>query len=203
FRDYVTALPPYMNPWYGRNKLPGLKSLKYDEHGTTIKILSSADSEVKAKDKMRGMTLFVGFVDEYEYIPYISSVIAGAAPAIISGRNIARETGGRTCMMYASTPGDLETSTGKEAQRMIDMTPPFSEHMYDLTPDEIDNMFNGLNNQEGAGSSNPVSMLYIEFNHIQLRKDDVWLREQYNEAVRTGKLAEYRRGVLLQRFRGG
>lgn len=61
-RDYITVLPPYMNPWYGRQKLPGLKSLKYDEHGTSVKILSSADSEVKAKDKMRGMTLFVGFV---------------------------------------------------------------------------------------------------------------------------------------------
>ena len=46
-------------------------------------------------------------------------------------------------------------------------------------------------------------MLYIEFNYIQLRKDEAWLREQYNEAVRLDKMAEYRRGVLLQRFRGG
>ncbi len=51
-----------MNPWSNRAKLPGLKSLKYDEHGTGIYILSSADSDVKAKDKMRGMTLFVASI---------------------------------------------------------------------------------------------------------------------------------------------
>lgn len=200
-RDYITALPPYMNPWYGRNKLPGLKSLKYDEHGTNITILSAADSEVKAKDKMRGMTLFVGFVDEWEYIPYIDQVISGATPAIISGRDIARQTGVRTCMMYASTPGDLETDTGKAAQRMIDKTPPFSEQMYDMTDQEIDEMFSGMSIDVGDDKV-PVTMLYIEFNHVQLRKNNKWLREQYLEAERTGELAEYRRGVLLQRFRG-
>lgn len=202
-RDYITVLPPYMNPWYGRQKLPGLKSLKYDEHGTSVKILSSADSEVKAKDKMRGMTLFVGFIDEWEYIPYISSVIAGASPAIISGRRIAAETGGRACMMYASTPGDLETQTGKEAQHMIDMTPPFSEQFYDFTEEEIKNHFEGMEVNGSDGEKQQVTMLYIEFNYKQLRKTEGWLKEQYLEAVRTNKVAEYRRGVLLQRFRGG
>jgi hypothetical protein len=46
-------------------------------------------------------------------------------------------------------------------------------------------------------------MVYIEFNYIQLRKDAKWLREQYFEAVAKSTLGEYRRGVLLQRFRGG
>ena len=203
FRDYINALPPYMNPWYGRQKMPGLKSLKYDEHGTGIKILSSADSEVKAKDKMRGMTLFVGFIDEWEYIPYISSVIAGASPAIISGRKIAEESGGRACMMYASTPGDLETQTGKEAQRMIDATPPFSEQFYDFTDEEIKAHFEGVEREGENGDKEQITMLYIEFDYKQLRKDEKWRQEQYLEAVRTNKLAEYRRGVLLERFRGG
>lgn len=203
FRDYIQELPPYMNPWYGRQKLPGLKSLKYDEHRTTIKILSSADSEVKAKDKMRGMTLFVGFVDEWEYIPYISSVIAGAAPAIISGRIIAEKTNGRSCMMYASTPGDLETQTGKEAQRIIDLTPPFSEQFYDFTPEEIKEHFEGKTLKDGEGKQQQVTMLYIEFDYKQLRKTEEWVIEQYQDAQRTGKIAEYRRGILLQRFRGG
>lgn len=202
FRDYVCELPSYMNPWYGRQKLPGLKSLKYDEHGTDISILSSADSDVKAKDKMRGMTLFVVSIDEYEYIPYIDSVIAGATPAMISGRNIARETGGRTCVMLSSTPGDLETQPGKAAQRMIDMTPRFSEQMYDLTEEELSAMFEGMVTEGEDGEKNPVTMVYIEFNYKQLRKTEKWLREQYNEAKRTNKLDEYRRGVLLQRYRG-
>lgn len=201
FRDYVTQLPDYMNPWSDRQKLPGLKSLKYDQHNTSIYTLCQPDSEVKAKDKMRGMTLFVGFIDEFEYINYISSVISGATPAMQSGRLIAKETGARCCMMYASTPGDLETATGKEAQRMIDKTPRFSERFYDLTEEEIEHLFDGMVDEEG-GEKEQVHRLYIEFDYKQLRKDEKWLRAQYADAEATGKFAEYRRGILLDRFRG-
>ena len=201
-RDYICELPSYMNPWKGMNKLPGLKSLKYNEHNTSITILSSADSEVKAKDKMRGMTLFTCFIDEWEYIPYIASVMEGATPAIISGRDITRKTGGRSCMMLASTPGDLETATGKAAQRIIDRTPLFSEQLYDFTDAELKNYFDGVTQPDEHGNPVQITMLYIEFNYKQLRKSEAWLREQYQEALRLDKLAEYRRGVLLQRFRG-
>jgi hypothetical protein len=202
-RGYITTLPPYMNPWYGKKQLPGLKSLKYEEHGTSIKILSSAESEVKAKDKMRGMTLFVGMIDEWEYLNYISNVIAGAAPAMKSGRDIAEKTGGRSCMMLLSTPGDLETQTGKEAQHMIDQTPPFSEQFYDFTEEEIKAHFEGVGQKNENGEFEQITMLYIEFNYKQLRKDEKWRQAQYKAAMQTNKLAEYRRGVLLERFRGG
>lgn len=202
-REYITTLPPYMNPWYGKKQLPGLKSLKYEEHGTSIKILSSAESEVKAKDKMRGMTLFVGMIDEWEYLNYISNVIAGAAPAMKSGRDIAEKTGGRSCMMLLSTPGDLETQTGKEAQHMIDQTPPFSEQFYDFTEEEIKAHFEGVGQKNENGEFEQITMLYIEFNYLQLRKDEKWRQAQYKAAMQTNKLAEYRRGVLLERFRGG
>ena len=202
-REYITTLPPYMNPWYGKKQLPGLKSLKYEEHGTSIKILSSAESEVKAKDKMRGMTLFVGMIDEWEYLNYISNVIAGAAPAMKSGRDIAEKTGGRSCMMLLSTPGDLETQTGKEAQHMIDQTPPFSEQFYDFTEEEIKAHFEGVGQKNENGEFEQITMLYIEFNYKQLRKDEKWRQAQYKAAFQTNKLAEYRRGVLLERFRGG
>lgn len=201
FRDYVETLPPYMNPWYGRPKLPGLKSLKYDEHGTTLTIISKADSAVKAKDKLRGFTVFVAMIDEWEYVEYIDSVLEGATPAMQSGRAIAKQTGARTCVMMLSTPGDLETATGKAAQRMIDKTPPFSENFYDMTEEEIAHMFDGMVNVEGEQQI-PVTTVYIEFNYKQLRKDDVWLRKQYAEAASKGRFAEYRRGILLDRFRG-
>ena len=202
-REYITTLPPYMNPWYGKKQLPGLKSLKYEEHGTSIKILSSAESEVKAKDKMRGMTLFVGMIDEWEYLNYISNVIAGAAPAMKSGRDIAEKTGGRSCMMLLSTPGDLETQTGKESQHMIDQTPPFSEQFYDFTEEEIKAHFEGVGQKNENGEFEQITMLYIEFNYKQLRKGEKWRQAQYKAALQTNKLAEYRRGVLLERFRGG
>jgi hypothetical protein len=129
-------------------------------------------------------------------------VLEGATPAIISGRDIMRNNKGRTCMMFASTPGDLETTTGKAAQHIIDMTPRFSEKLYDFTQEELDNYFEGVTNIDENGNPVKITMLYIEFFYWQLRKDEAWKVEQYNEAVRLDKMAEYRRGILLQRFRG-
>ena len=227
FRDYIAALPPYMNPWYGMNKLPGPKSIRDDreKHRVEVKIVTQSESQEKARDKLRGDTLFVGFLDEWEYIAFINEVIAGGAPAMLSGRAIAEQTGARTCMMYASTPGDLETDTGVAAQHIIDMTPRFHEGLYDATDKEI-NLFlitatKRFDDNNGTDVNDPIvdamdaadlaslenvpksTRVYIEFNYKQLRKDDKWLREQYIAALQSGKVAEYRRGILLDRFRGG
>jgi len=116
-----------------------------------------------------------------------------------SARDIAEQTGGKACAIYTSTPGNLDTAAGKAAQKMIDNTPRFSEKFYDLTDKELDDMFNGMKGEDG----NSIRCLYIEFNWKQLRKTEKWVQEQYNEALVAGKLDEYRRGVLLQRYRGG
>lgn len=201
-RDYIEALPPYLNPWYGRKHPPGTKSLKYEEHGTNIAIVSVADSESKAKDKLRGYTLFGGFIDEFEYLPYIGSVIAGGAPAMISARENARKLGVRCCMMYASTPGDLETSIGREALKIIEATPNFSEKMYDLPEKEIKEMFSGMQKENEDGTKTQVTKLHIEFNWKQLRKTEAWVAEQYQAAMIANDISEYRRGILLERYRG-
>lgn len=200
FRDYITeGLPKYMNPWLNDKRLPGLKSIRYEAHKVGIKIIASADSPEKAMDLLRGTTTAVTYWDEYEYIQHIDSIIAGGAPAMHSARDIAEQTGGKACAIYTSTPGNLDTAAGKAAQKMIDNTPRFSEKMYDLTDKELDDMFNGMTGDDG----NSIRCVYIEYNWKQLRKTEKWVQEQYNEALVAGKLDEYRRGVLLQRYRGG
>lgn len=202
-RDYITGLPKYMNPWATNKHPPGLQSLKYEGHNTSIAVVSAAKSDTAASDKMRGYSLFTAFFDECEFIPFMKSVIDGANPTIVQARQTAREQGIRASMMYASTPGDLETNEGKEWQKILDNLPPFSEKYYDLTPEEIAFMKSLPKPGEADPNREPITMLYIEFNYIQLRKDINYLREQYNEAVKKSTLGEYRRGVLLQRFRGG
>ena len=61
-------------------------------------------------------------------------------------------------------------------------------------------MFDGMSVRNGDDEE-PITGVYIEYDYKQLRKDDVWLRAQYNEALKAGKLIEYRRGVLLDRSR--
>lgn len=199
-RDYIMALPKYFNPWASYKNPPGLQSLKYEGHNVSIAVVSAAKSENVATDKTRGFSLFTWFVDECEFIPFMKAVIDGANPTIVQARATAKKTGLRACMIYASTPGDLETREGKEFQQIIDMTPHFKETMYDWTGEDIER-------EKSIDDSNPdhmpLTMVYIEFNHTQLRKDGAWLRAQYYEALKKKTLGEYRRGVLLQRFRGG
>ena len=201
-RDYICALPKYMNPWSSMKKLPGTKSLIYEKHNTQIVPLASADSDVKAGDILRGDTIYMAYIDEYEYLKHFMAIMEGGNPAIISGREIGRKYGVRTCVMMLSTPGNLETQEGREAQRMIDSTPVFNESMYDFTRDELENFFSGMTRLNSSGEPQPVTALYIEFNYKQCRKDDRWLREQYAAAVKNNRIEEYNRGVLLRRVRG-
>ena len=199
-RDYIMTLPKYFNPWAANKNPPGLQSLKYEGHKVSIAVVSAAQSENVATDKTRGFSLFTWFVDECEFIPFMKAVIDGANPTIVQARETAKKMGLKACMIYASTPGDLETREGKEFQQIIDMTPRFKEFMYDWTDDDI-------NREKSIESDDPdhipLTMVYIEFNYKQLRKDANWLRAQYFEALKKRTLGEYRRGVLLQRFRGG
>ena len=199
-RDYITSLPKYLNPWANQKHLPGLQSLKYEgKHNVSIKPLAAPKSESVATDVTRGFSLFTWFADECEFIPYMKAIIDGANPTIVQARETAEKNGIHHCMMYASTPGDLETNEGKEWEKILNNLPRFKEDMYDRTTAEL----NRLKHPPAGSMEAPLTMIYIEFNHVQLRKDGEWLRQQYFEAVQKSTLGEYRRGVLLQRFRGG
>lgn len=200
-RDYIYTGPKWANPWIHNRKPPGLKSMRYEAHKNSIKIIASSDSPDKARDALRGTTLFVALIDEWEYIPYIDTVIEGAAPAMISGRVIARDNDGKTCIMYTSTPGNLDTASGKAAQKTIDATPRFSERYYDLSDEQLQALFDGTHNPDDPDSK-PITMFYIEFRYQQLRKDEKWLAEQYEAAKLRNKFDEYKRGILLMRYRG-
>lgn len=201
-RDYIMALPKFMNPWANQKHPPGLQSLKYEAHNVNVRVLSAAKRENDASDKTRGFSLFIWFIDECEFIPYIKAVINGANPTIVQARKTAKANGIRSCMMYASTPGDLETPEGKDFQSIIDNIPNFDESFYDMTDEEVERMKSVPMPDEDDQERKPVTMVYIEFNYVQLRKDLQWLKEQYYEAVSKGTIDEYRRGVLLQRYRG-
>jgi len=131
----------------------------------------------------------------------MKQVMDGANPTVVQARITAKKMGIRACMMYASTPGDLETDEGRDFQKIIDNLTVFNENMYDLTEEEIEYMKDPAYDPNNPDKV-PVTMLYIEFDYIQLRKDINYLRAQYFEALQKSTLGEYRRGVLLQRFRG-
>ena len=140
-RDYIMALPKYMNPWANMKKPPGAQSLKYEGHNVSIAAVAAPSSPKTADAKMRGFSLFAWFIDELEFIPHIMSVINSANPTIIQARLTAKNFGIRSCMMSASTPGDLDTEEGQSTKAMIDNLPRFIETFYDMTKEERDNLY--------------------------------------------------------------
>ena len=201
-RDYIMALPKYMNPWANMKKPPGAQSLKYEGHNVSIAAVAAPSSPKTADAKMRGFSLFAWFIDELEFIPHIMSVINSANPTIIQARLTAKNFGIRSCMMSASTPGDLDTEEGQSTKAMIDNLPRFIEPFYDMTKEERDSLYTTTEFSD-TPEAVPIEMVYIEFNYIQLRKDEQYLKSQYLEYSKINDFDEYRRGVLLQRFRGG
>jgi hypothetical protein len=201
-RSYISALPPYMNPWSKMKKLPGAESLKYEEHKVEIACVAAPASPNKADSAMRGFSLYAWFIDEFEFVPHIMSIINAANPTIIQARLTAKQYGIRSCMMTASTPGNLDTEEGQQTKAMIDKLPRFIETFYDMTKEERDSLYTTTAFSD-TPEPVPIEQVYIEFNYLQLRKDEQYLRAQFIEADKNNNLDEYRRGVLLQRFRGG
>ena len=201
-RDYIMALPKWLNPWSKAKHPPGLQSLKYEGHNVSIAVVSAAKRETDASDKSRGFSLYTWLADECEFVPHMKAVMDGAGPTITQARISAKLNGVRSCMMYASTPGDLETQEGREFQAIIDGLPVFDESLYDKSKEELEDMKRVEPKESDPPDRKPITMFYVEFNYLQLRKDANWLRAQYYEAVKNTALGEYRRGVLLQRFRG-
>ena len=75
----------------------------------------------------------------------MKAVIDGANPTIVQARQTAREMGVRASMMYASTPGDLETDEGKEWQKILDNLPDFDESkMHALSTQNVDRSERGI-----------------------------------------------------------
>lgn len=202
-RDYIMALPKWMNPWSKMKHPPGLQSLKYEKHNVSIAVMSEPKTEATASDKARGYSLFSWFADECEFVKYMKAIMNGANPTIVQARLTAKAQGIRSCMMYASTPGDLQTKEGKEWQEILDNLPRFDEKKYyDCTDEEIERLKSLPGPDDPEPDRMPLTMFYIEFNWKQLRKTEEWLRQQYFEAIKNKEISEYRRGVLLQRYRG-
>jgi hypothetical protein len=198
-RDYIYELPKYMNPWANQKRPPGTHSLSYDAHKVGISVMTAKKRESDAANTTRGYSLFIWFIDECEFIPFMKEVINGANPTIVQARITAKQMGVHSCLMYASTPGNLETDEGRNWQQILDNLPVFTESFYDKTDEELEFMKSVPKPDEDRKA---ITMVYIEFNHVQLRKDAEWLRQQYYEAKQKNTIDEYRRGVLLQRYRG-
>ena len=88
--------------------------------------------------------------------------------------------------------GDLDTKCGMEAQEILDKTAKWTEKLYDMSEQEIDQYIES----QGEDCN---KILYIEYSYIQIGKTEAWLK---NISAKIGDPLVVRREILLQRLHG-
>ena len=124
-------------------------------------------------------------------------------------RKIERSTGNaarRRCVASTvKTVGNLDTKEGREAMPIIESMIPWTEKLYDMTEEQIQEYKNIYKQQyheqdsERKHTREVIDVFYMEYQYFQVRKTYDWVMEQF--ALSGDKMA-IRREILLQRLHG-
>lgn len=193
-KDLRDSLPDYlrMNSEFGING----KKLKPKNSAETISNLSnnnliktapSARTKMLASNLGRGATLPFLYFDEYAFIPFNYIIYETAAPAFSRASQNAANMGSPYGILITTTPGDLTTDEGMEAFNTKELATRFSEHWYDMTPKEL----------EELKYSNPKSnFIYIRYTFRELGKGEEYFEEMCR--ILKSNWPAIRREVLLE-----
>lgn len=172
-------------------------SMKHPITKNRIIIKPKATSYESALSLARGLTSPVLHFDEPEFTPYIKTIIENSVSTFETASRNAKKNGAIYCRAFSCTPGDLDTSMGQEAQEVLSHTTKWSEHMYDMRYDSLNDDKNELLQYVKNNGGNGI--VYIEYSYKQLGLTDEWLRNMYNKIQNP---VVVKREILLQRIRG-
>ena len=88
--------------------------------------------------------------------------------------------------------GDLDTKAGKSSQLLLDKTAKWSEKLYDMTPEQIEDYLN-------AKGDDCNRIVYIEYSYLQIGLTNEWFKTM---AAGINDNLTVRREILLQRLHG-
>ena len=172
-------------------------SMKHPITKNRIIIKPKATSYESALSLARGLTSNILHFDEPEFTPYIKVIIENSVSTFETAARNAKKNGAMYCRAFSCTPGDLDTSMGQEAQEVLSHTTKWSEHMYDMRYDSLNDDKNELLQYVKNNGGNGI--VYIEYSYKQLGLTDEWLRNMYNKIQNP---VVVKREILLQRIRG-
>lgn len=172
-------------------------SMKHPITKNRIIIKPKATSYESALSLARGLTSPILHFDEPEFTPYIKTIIENSVSTFETASRNAKKNSAMYCRAFSCTPGDLDTSMGQEAQEVLSHTTKWSEHMYDMRYDSLNDDKNELLQYVKNNGGNGI--VYIEYSYKQLGLTDEWLRNMYNKIQNP---VVVKREILLQRIRG-
>lgn len=166
------------------------------EHPVTKnKIITKAKATSKdsALSLARGLTAPILHFDEPEFTNQIDVIVSNSVSTYETAARNSKRNGTMYARIFTCTPGDLDTSMGLAAQILLDKTVPWTEKMYDMSTEKMEEY---VRHAKG-GESNRI--VYIEFQYYQIGLTRQWLEEI---SAKIGDRLTVRREILLQRLHG-
>ena len=176
-REIRDALPPYliMKDVYGADgKKVKVKdsviTLENPNNNNKILTLPAARNKVAANSLGRGMTIPRIWYDEYAFIPYNDIVYQASTPAFKTASQNARNNGKPFGIIITTTPGDLTTEMGMEADRKRNLATPFSERWYDFSEQQL---------RDTLAKNTKSKFVYVRYTYQQLIGKDAekWFKD--------------------------
>ena len=173
----------------------------------SIYIHASAKSLASAQSLGRGGSGNVLYYDEIEHTLFFPEILANSAPLFKTASENAKAAGMPYGRLMSCTPGNLDTKEGRDARPVIKSMIPWSEKIYDMTPEQIEEYKQAYKDayHEAAeldkthNTREVINVFYMEYQYFQLRKTYDWVLDQFKLS---GDRMAIRREILMQRLRG-
>ena len=168
-----------------------VKSVKHPINNNKIETFAGGKTLASADRCGRGLSQAIHFYDEFEFTPFIKTIIDAAGPSYNTSAKNARMNGSPYCRVFTTTPGNIDSEPVATTIDFRQQMYVFNEGLYDMSIEDAKNAI--------AGSS-AIQIVYIEFSYIQLGKDEDWFISTCR-VVSNDKI-KIKREILLKRIRG-
>lgn len=193
-KDIRKALPEYlqMDAAYGpdgkkQRPTSNVETMSHPTNANKITTKPGANSKSKANGLGRGCTMPMQWYDEYAFILYNKIIYMSATPAFSTASRNAKRNGRPYGILITTTPGDLTTEEGVDANTIRCNATPFNEKYYDYSLKQLEELM--LLNKNST-------FMYIRYTYQQLGAGEDYLEKMIRELQKDWPTI--RREVLLE-----
>lgn len=179
-KDLFETLPWYFNP-ITKSDSNNSENITINAYSNRLDTMVGQESEQGALKVGRGTTLPILRADEGPFIPNVDISLPVALAATGAARERAKAANSEYYNAFTTTPGYLNTKSGRYFKTIYDNCVRWDEKFYDCKDEE--DLYETIKKNSKSGR---VQIL-VEFNHRQLGKTDEWIRERILEAQITDK----------------
>ena len=166
--------------------------IKHPINNNSIITKPKATSYDKALSLARGLTAPILHFDEPEFTEHISTIVANSVSTYEQAASNAKKNNAMYARIFTCTPGDQDTKSAQEAQKILDRTCPWTERIYDWTEEQVDQYISSQGKECNR-------IFYIKYYYYQIGLTQEWLQEI---SAKIGDPLTVRREILLQRLHG-